>query len=79
MYEARGESATWAVAVVSVATHNNAAINDAEMKQPHPPMRRAFLIVPFLSFYDVNYALLEFQIIIKVGRQQVLAQRHPRL
>ncbi len=79
MYEARGESATWAVAVVSVATHNNAAMNVAEMKPPHPPMRRAFLIVPFLSFYDVYYALFEFQIIIKVGRQQALAQRHSRL
>ena len=74
MYEARGESATCAVAVVSIATHNNAAINDAELKQPNPPMRRAFLILPCLSFYDVYYALFEFQIIIiKVDRQQALA------
>ena len=72
-------SATCAVAIVSVATLNKAAIENAEMKPPHPPMRRAFLIVPCLSFYDVYYAFFKFQIIIEGGRQQALAQRHPRL
>ncbi len=73
MYNARGDSGTWAVAVVSVATLNKAAIENAEMKPPHPPMRRAFLIAPCLSFYDVYYALFKFQIIIKGGRPQALA------
>ncbi len=74
MYGARGDSATWAVAVVSVATYNNAATKNAELKPPNPPMRRAFLILPCLSFYDVYYALFKFQIIIiKVDRQQALA------
>ena len=73
MYDARGDSATWAVAVVNVATYNNAAIKNAELKPPNPPMRRAFLILPCLSFYDVYYALFNFQIIIKGSRPQALA------